>query len=320
MPATSTSPVVSIVIVTWNGKRYAMECLQSLRDCNIQVPVEIVVVDNASADGTPEAIRACFPEVHLIETGANLGFAKGNNIGIAQTRGEYICLINSDVVVSPGCIEKMLELMKANPDIGVMGPKMLCSDGQVGLSVNRLPTVWNTLCSALALNSLFPSSGLFSGFSGKRVSKATLEDVEVLAGWFWTIPRRALEQVGGLDERFFMFGEDLDWCRRFRNAGWRVVYCGEAESLHYGGGSSEATPARFYVEMRRANLQYFRKHHGIFGVAGYTVAIAVHEFARILGYSVSYCCEKERRAEATAKVHRSLSSLRWLIRGNRVNA
>src|SRR5690242_10182056 len=117
MPATSTSPVVSIVIVTWNGKRYAMECLQSLRDCNIQVPVEIVVVDNASADGTPEAIRACFPEVHLIETGANLGFAKGNNIGIAQTRGEYICLINSDVVVSPGCIEKMLELMKANPDI-----------------------------------------------------------------------------------------------------------------------------------------------------------------------------------------------------------
>jgi hypothetical protein len=284
------------------------------------VPFEIIVVDNASTDGTPEAIRNSFPEVHLIETGSNLGFAKGNNIGIGRSRGEYICLVNSDVVVSAGCFEKMLELMKANPDIGVMGPKMLCCDGQVGLSVTRLPTVWNTLCSALALNSLFPSSRLFAGFSGKRDSAAAMEDVEVLAGWFWMIPRRALQQVGGLDERFFMFGEDLDWCYRFRKAGWRVVYCGEAESLHYGGGSSEVTPARFYVEMRRANMQYFRKHHGITGVVGYTVAIAVHEFARIIGYSVSYCCDKQRRAEATAKVHRSLSCLRWLVSGNRVNA
>src|SRR5581483_3103251 len=320
MSPNSNSPVISVVIVTWNGKRYAMECLESLRACNLRVPFEIIVVDNASTDGTPEAIRSSFPEVQLIETGANLGFAKGNNIGIARSRGEYLCLVNSDVVVAAGCIEKMLELMKANSDIGVMGPKMLCSDGQVGLSVTRLPTVWNTLCSALALNSLFPSNSLFSGFSGKRDSTAALVDVEVLAGWFWMISRRALEQVGGLDERFFMLGEDLDWCFRLRKAGWRVVYCGEAESLHYGGGSSEVTPARFYVEMRRANMQYFRKHHGIPGVIGYTVAIAIHEFARIIGYSASYCCDKQRRVEATAKVQRSLSCLRWLISGYRAHA
>lgn len=315
-----TTPLISIVIVTWNGKRYALECLESLRACKLQLPFEILVVDNASTDGTPEAIRRLFPEVQLIETGANLGFAKGNNIGIAQSRGEYICLVNSDVVVSPGCLEKMLELMQVNPDIGIMGPKMLCADGHVGLSVTRLPTVWNALCSALALNTLFPSSRLFSGFSGKRDSTAALEDVEVLAGWFWMIPRRALQQVGGLDERFFMFGEDLDWCYRFRKAGWRVTFCGIAESLHYGGGSSEATPARFYVEMRRANLQYFRKHFGLPGVVGYTMAIAVHELARIVGYSVSYCCEKRRRAEAAAKVLRSFYCLRWLISRTTVNA
>jgi len=308
-------PVLSIVIVTWNGKRYALECLESLHACPTEVPIEIIVVDNASRDGTPEAIRTRFPDVNVVQNQANHGFAKANNMGVALSRGKYVCLINSDVVVSPGCLDRMLALMQTNPDIGILGPKMLCPDGSVGLSVMRLPTVWNTLCSAVALNSIFPNSRLFAGFSVKSDAIRTVKDVQVVTGWFWMVSRTALMQVGGLDERFFMYGEDIDWCRRFREAGWRVVFCGGAEALHYGGASSADTPARFYVEMRRANLQYFHKHHGTLGAVGYTLAIGIHELARIAGYSLSYCYDRSRRIEASRKVRRSLSCLRWLVGG-----
>jgi GT2 family glycosyltransferase len=296
--------------------RYALECLESLYTCPASVPFEIIVVDNASTDGTPEAIRDRFPEVQVIENQANLGFAKANNIGVAQSRGKYISLINSDVVVFQGCLDRLLVLMETNQDIGIIGPKMICPDGSVGLSVMQLPTVWNTFCAAVALHSIFPNSRRFAGFSIRSDAIVGMTDVEVVTGWFWMVSRTAFQQVGGLDERFFMFGEDIDWCHRFRNAGWRVVLCGDAEALHYGGGSSADAPARFYVEMRRANLQYFRKHHGRLGALGYIVAIGIHELARIAGYSISYCCDRRRRLEASSKVRRSLSCLRWLVGGN----
>ncbi|HZQ66948.1 MAG TPA: glycosyltransferase family 2 protein [Terriglobales bacterium] len=312
----SCSPVLSIVIVTWNGKRYALECLESLRANGGKCPTEIIVVDNASTDGTPEAIRIQFPEVHVIQNCDNLGFAKANNIGVRQSRGKYVCLINSDVVVPPGCLDRMLAWMEAHEDVGIMGPKMLCPDGSVGLSVMRLPTVWNSLCSALALNSVFPKSKLFAGFSIKTTDVQAIRDVEVVTGWFWMASQIALGQVGGLDERFFMYGEDIDWCHRFRKAGWRVVFFGEAEALHYGGASSMDAPAWSYVEMRRANRQYFQKHHGTLGAIGYTLVIGIHEIARIAGYSLSYCYDQGRRREAISKVRRSLSCLQWLVGGN----
>jgi GT2 family glycosyltransferase len=309
----ASAPVLSIVIVTWNGKRYAMECLESIYKQPAHVPFEIIVVDNASTDGTPVAIREQFPELRVVENQTNLGFAKANNVGAALSKGKYVALINSDVVVYEGCLDKLLQVMEANSDIGIIGPKMICPDESVGLSVMRLPTMWNTLCAALAVHSVLPDSPRLSGFSVRTDKVRGLENVQVVTGWFWMISRRALDQVGGLDERFFMFGEDIDWCQRFSEAGWRVVFCADAESLHYGGGSSEKAPDRYYVEMRRANLQYFRKHHGRWGAAGYRVSIALHELARITGYSLSYCLSRANRVNAGSKVRRSISCLRWLM-------
>jgi GT2 family glycosyltransferase len=293
-----------------------LECLESLQKNAANVSTEIIVVDNASTDGTPAAIRTLFPEVHLMENKTNLGFARANNLGIRQSRGKYISLINSDVVVFPGCLDRMLEVMEENQDVGIMGPKMRCLDGRVGLSVMQLPTVWNTFCAALALNSILPNVKLFAGFSLPSETIQEPKDVQVVTGWFWMISRGAIEKVGGLDERFFMYGEDIDWCSRFLKAGWRVVFCGDAEALHYGGASSADAPARFYVEMRRANLQYFRKHHGMLGMIGYMLAIVVHELARIVGYSISYCYDRSKRSEAASKVHRSLYCLRRLLSGS----
>jgi len=309
-------PTVSIVIVTWNGKKYAMECLDSLRALDGVIGIEVVVVDNASTDGTPQAIRELYPEVKLIQNDANYGFAKANNIGTAATSGEYVALVNSDVVVPPYCLEKMVAFMKANPDIGLLGPKMLSPTGGIGDSVYRLPTVWNYLCFALGLHALAPNSKSFGGFLMAGYAYDKTEDVEVLTGWFWMAPRGALNQVGGLDERFFMYGEDIDWCYRFRKAGWRVVFFADAEALHYGAASSGLAPSRFYVEMARANLQYFQKHHGWLGGLGYLFATGIHELVRVVVYGLVYCFDRCRRPAAELKVARSLSCLRWMASGS----
>jgi GT2 family glycosyltransferase len=312
MTVSPQQTTVSIIIVTWNAKKYALECLDSLRALHSPLEIEVIVVDNASSDGTPDAIQEQHPEVHLIRNQANLGFAKANNIGISIANGDFICLVNSDVVIPPGCLEKMVAFMQANPDVGLLGPKMLSPDGGVGQSVNRLPTVWNYLCFALGLHFLLPKSKLFGGYIMAGYPYNKTEDVEVLTGWFWMVPRAALEEVGGLDERFFMYGEDLDWSYRFLKAGWRVVFFAEAAALHYGAVSSGQAPNRFYVEMVRANLQYFEKHHGRFGAVGFLFATGVHEVLRVLGYSAVYCFDRCRRSQSAFKVSRSLSCLRWI--------
>lgn len=306
-------PLLSIVIVTWNGKSYAIECLESLRSLSANLPAEIIVVDNDSTDGTPEAIQLDFPNVILIKNKANIGFAKANNIGIALSRGKYMCLINSDVVIPSGCLEKMVNFMESYTEIGMLGPKMRSPDGSIGASVMRLPTVWNTLCCALGLHSVFPRSDLFGGFMMNGYAYNAVDKVEVLTGWFWMIPRKALQKVGLLDEEFFMYGEDIDWCHRFRVAGWDVVFYPDAEALHYGAASSGEAPTRFYVEMRRANLQYFRKHHRRLAVLGYLFAIWIHEVTRVIGYSLLYCLKRNRHSDAAFKIHRSLACMSWLI-------
>lgn len=300
-----TAPDVSIVVVTWNAKRYVLECLESLYAHPSSRATEIIVVDNDSSDGTPEEIRAAYPRVTLIQNEANVGFAKGNNIGIAAAKGRYLCLVNSDVVVPAGCIDTMLNYLEENPRVGLLGPRMLAPDGSIGLSVKNFPTVWNTFCCALGLHSLFPNSRVLGGFEPRGFCYSKSADVEVVSGWFWAVRREAIAEVGGLDERFFMYGEDMDWCRRFQQAGLRVAYCATAEALHYGAASSSRTPARFYVEMYRANLQYFRKHHAKASVLAYQAVICLHQAVRVASYALLFFLNRERRTDLVFKVKRS---------------
>jgi GT2 family glycosyltransferase len=313
MTTLNNKPDLSIVIVTWNGKKYALECLDSLRP--VRLKLEVIVVDNASTDGTPDAIRESYPEVKVIRNTENQGFAKANNIGMAEATSDILCLVNSDVVVYPGCLEKMVEFMRANPSVGVLGPKMLSPTGGVGQSVNQFPTVWNYLCFALGFHLLLPNSKTFGGYILAGYPYDKTEDVEVLTGWFWMIPRAAFEQVGGLDERFFMYGEDLDWCYRFVKAGWRVVFFADAGALHYGAVSSGQAHSRFYVEMVRANLQYFQKHHGTLGSLGFLVATGIHELLRVVAYGIVYCFNRYKRPASVVRINASLSCLKWLARG-----
>ena len=303
----------SIIIVTWNGKNVVAQCLDSLRQYAGDPATEVIVVDNASTDGTLEMIREQYQYVKLIANAANLGFARANNIGIEQCSGRYVCLVNSDVVVPEGCIEQAIEYMKRDPAIGMLGPKMRLPDGTIGQSCMGLPTVWNSFCRAFALDTLPVGKKLFGGYLRTDFDYDRTEDVDVLTGWFWIVTREALNQVGNLDERYFMYGEDIDWCKRFHQAGWRVVFYQDVEAIHHTAASSRLAPFRFYIEMHRANLQYFEKHHSRLGRAGFWLVSLLHEVIRIGGYGATYLLQRSRRAEAGFKVRRSAACISWLL-------
>ncbi len=304
---------LSIVIVSWNTKKYLEEVLTSLHGIDGNLSAEIIVVDNASTDGSPEMVRALFPDVVLIESGANLGFAGGNNIGIKAANGKYVCLINSDVNVPPDCLPKMHRFMEQNPTIGLLGPGMLYTDGNVHRSGMRFPTLWNLFLRALFLDSIFKGSRVFGGYLMKDFQFDRTKDMEVLNGWFWMARREALTQAGLLDERFFMYAEDVDWCKQFHLAGWRVVFYPEAKALHYGGASAANAPSRFNVEMQRANLKYWKKYHGRISLFFYLLIGCLSYAIRAAGWGVVYLTKRSSRYRAEIEVQQYLKCLRWAL-------
>lgn len=303
---------LSVIAVTWNSKAFVTDFLKSLEELS-SISAEVLVVDNASADDTAKIIRQEFPWVRLIENETNVGFAKANNIGIQAASGEYLCLINPDVVVLPNCIQDMLHFMEQNRSVGLVGPAMVGSDGTVQCSWMQLPSLWNFLFAAFALNRVFPRLAAPCGQAIHDCSWDRVRDVDVLNGWFWLARRLALEEVGLLDERFFMYGEDMDWCTRFLQAGWRLVYFPLARAIHYGGGSSENDPVRFFIEMHRANLQYWQKHKRAFTKAAFLGVVAIHHLFRVAGYGLLYLASRSHSLEAAHKIRRSAACLRWLV-------
>jgi GT2 family glycosyltransferase len=288
------------------------ECLDSLQAYSNDPGVEIIVVDNASSDGTPELVRDSYAGVTLMRNEENLGFAKANNEGIRKSTGEYVFLINSDVHVLDGCIERILEYMKQDSRIGLLGPKMLGADRMAYRSYMGAPTLWNCFTRALALDVLFPNSKFFGGYLMPYFKRDHIAEVDVVNGWFWATRRDALSQVGLLDETFFMYGEDMDWCKRFREAGWKVVYYPDAESIHYGGASSSRAPIRFYIEKQKANYQYMKKHYGRASQIAYLAVTWIAQVVRLAGLGLSLFAGK-KQSDASYKAKRSVACMRWIM-------
>jgi GT2 family glycosyltransferase len=309
----ATAVMVSVVIVSWNAREYLLQCLASLDERTCRYPMELIVVDNASSDGSPEAVASWYPRVQLIRNSSNLGFAKANNLGIAASSGRYICLVNSDVKVLPDCITRLVNYCEEHPEAGMAGPRIIGRDGKLQRSCRGFPGVWNMLCRALALDSLVPRCRLFTGYSLRHWAQDSLRLVDILTGCFWLVRRRALEQAGLLDESFFMYGEDMDWCKRFRDKGWRVMFVPSAEALHYGGGSSSNAPVRFYIERHRADLHYWEKHHSRPVVFCFFLICCLHLVLRALGYSLAFVIKSRERATYGSKAKRSVACLKWML-------
>ena len=251
---------ISVIIVNWNTKDMLLDCVKSLYRITRESSLEIIVVDNASTDGSINALQEKFPQVKKILNPANFGFAKANNIGIKESQGRYICLVNSDVKALNGVLDKMCDYMDVHPEIGALAPKTFGRDMQIQKNCREVPTLRNLFCQEFFLDTLFPTVKVFRGREMIRCDYEAVMETEVLSGCFLMVRREVIDQVGTLDERFFFYSEDVDWCKRIHDAGWKLVYYPEASAIHYGEGSSSAAPIRFRLEMLKANWQYWRKH------------------------------------------------------------
>jgi hypothetical protein len=254
---------VSVIIVNWNTRQLVLECLDSLEKSGTDCRLEIIVVDNGSEDGSVEAVRGRFPGVRVIGNGTNLGFAKANNIGIRQSSGRYLCLVNSDVKVRKGCIDALVRYMDANRGTGMVGPRILNPDLSVQDSCRRFPSLWTNLVVATGLDKLFPKSRVFYGEHMFFFSHDRMLDTDYIAGCFMLVRRETIDQVGLMDERFFIYQEEVDWCRRIRDGGWKVMFFPGAEAIHHHGASSSRDPLRFELARQRSVLLYWKKFHGL---------------------------------------------------------
>lgn len=305
---------ISVIIVSWNAKQHLDECLRSLAPGTVNHEMEMIVIDNASIDGSPEMVEATHRHVRLIRNSENLGFAKANNIGIRCSRGRYIVLVNSDVRVLGGCLDVLVDCMDNRPDTGIAAPKVLNNDFTFQTNCRRFPSLWRSFCETAGLAKLFPGNGCFSGEEMWHFNHETEQPVDVLKGCFLIVRRTALEQFGLLDESFFIYSEDLDWCKRCWDAGWQVRFLPQAQAIHHHAASSQRETVRFAVELDRSVMKYWAKHHTVTGqIANWSLLSAKHLF-RCVCASIGFLLFPTNRARASKRFVTSASGLSMLLR------
>jgi len=254
---------LSIVIVSWNVRDLLRRCLSSILAGQEQGPgLEIIVVDNASSDGSAGMVRVEFPQVHLIANEQNRGFTAANNQGLALAQGRYLLLLNPDTEVVGDALATMVGYMEAHPQVGALGPQLRYPDGSRQSSRRRFPTLLTALVESTVVQEWWRDSPILRRYYLADTPDDAVQPVDWVVGACLLVRRQVYEQVGGLDEGFFMYSEELDWCRRIKDAGWQVVYLPTAIVVHHEGRSSEqVVPAR-HLYFQSSKVRYFRKHHG----------------------------------------------------------
>lgn len=268
--------MLSIIIVNWNVRDALRACVASLRAHPARRhPQRIIVVDNASTDGSVAMLRDEFPAVHVVSSAQNLGYGGGNNLGLAyaerldseagQTTADqaaYFLILNPDTEATPGALDALLEYADAHPDAGVVGPQLRYADGAAQSSRRRFPTLATALFESTWLQPLAPRR-LLDDYYVRDRRDDEICDVDWLVGAALLARREVYRQVGGFDDRsFFMYSEEIDWCRRIKQAGWRVVYHPQAVIVHHEGKSSAQVSAQRMIYFNTSKVRYFAKHHG----------------------------------------------------------
>ncbi|PJN58978.1 N-acetylglucosaminyl-diphospho-decaprenol L-rhamnosyltransferase [Paenibacillus sp. GM1FR] len=253
---------VSIIIVNFNTRQLTLDCLASVYASQTSYQYEVIVIDNASHDGSVEAIREVYPDVQLIANQNNTGFAVANNQGMEVAKGRYILLLNSDTVVQPDTLHTMIYFMDRHPEMGASGCKVILPDGSLDKACKRgFPTPSASFYYAFGISRLFPDRPKFNQYQLGHLSPDDEYPVDCLVGAFMLVRRETIDQVGGLDETFFMYGEDIDWCYRIKEAGWGIFYYPRTYIVHYKGGSARRKPLKITYEFHRAMWVFHRKHY-----------------------------------------------------------
>ncbi len=311
-----TTPDVSIVIVSWNTRDILRDCLRSILDDAGPVSYEIIVVDNASADDSVEMVRREFPDVRLIENADNRGFAAANNQGMAVAGGRYVLLLNSDTIVLDHAIAKTVAFAEARPDAAVVGCRVLNPDRTLQPTCFMYPSLFNLLLASTYLYKLWPQSRLLGREQMTWWQRDDVREVDVVTGCFMLVRREAIEQVGVMDERFFMYAEETDWCYRFRKAGWKVLFTPAGEIIHLGGQSSRRVRVEMTVQLRLSILQFVQKHHGRLYHWLACQLVRLFFAARVPAWLAVYAAGRGRREQARLKLKAYVAGIRrvplWL--------
>ncbi|MBM4028515.1 MAG: glycosyltransferase [Planctomycetes bacterium] len=253
--------MLSIVIVNYNTRELLRRCLESIYGGANGTPFEIWVVDNHSRDDSVAMVRSLFPRVRVIENPANVGFSRANNLVVAQSRSDYVLLLNPDTLILADAIERTVKFMRTHPHVGIAGCKVLNRDGTLQLACRRsIPTPEVAFYRMTGLSRLFPRSRVMARYNMTYQNPDETQEVDAVSGAFLMIRRQVIEQIGLLDEQFFMYGEELDWCLRTKQAGWSVMYYPEAQIVHYKGQSTQYNSRRAAFEFYRAMVLFHRKH------------------------------------------------------------
>jgi GT2 family glycosyltransferase len=281
---------LSIIIVSWNVRDLLAACLRSIQArATGPLALEVIVVDSASSDDTPQMVRDQFPEVMLLAQSENVGFTRGNNLGMAAAQGRHLLLLNPDTEVIGDALEQMVAYLDAHPQVGIVGPHTLNTDGSTQSTRRRFPTLATALFESTWLQSLAPRSVLDHYYIADAADDAEAIEVDWVQGSALMARREVRAQIGGLDEGYVMYSEEMDWCRRAKDAGWGVVYLGGAHITHHGGKSSEQVTARRHIYFQQSKLRYFRKYHGALTAQGLRLFL-------LLNYAVQWALEATKYA------------------------
>ena len=269
MPEQDT-PTISVIVVNFNTAHLLDEMAASLRRAAGNLRLQVIVVDNASSDGSVDVIRSRFPDFELIANDRNVGFGRANNQALDRLRGEFILLLNTDAfVLGEGSLQRAVDAMRRDPSIGVLGARLIGRDEVLQPSCRYFPTVANEFVRESGLRHRFPNVRMVDDMTWDH---ASLRECDWVPGCFYLMPRRVIETVGLFDPRFFLYFEEVDHCRRVKQAGWKVVYCPDVTVIHIGGESAKSVSAITRSGRQISGLQvessllYFRKHHGLGGV------------------------------------------------------
>ena len=252
---------LSVIIVNWNTRNLLKKCLESIKAHTKKISLEIIVVDNASTDGSADMVKSNFPEVILIKNKKNLGYGRASNQGLARARGKYVLFLNSDIDVNPNCLDEMFSFMESKVEVGASACKLTYPDGSLQHSCRQFPSFKVFFLMLLGLRAVFPKMRIFREYLMLDWDHADLREVDQIMGSFMFVRKDVLDQVGGFDERFWMYFEEVDLCLRIKKAGWKIVHYPKASAVHHMSKSSEKwPPAKRMVEFNKSLLKYFQKN------------------------------------------------------------
>jgi hypothetical protein len=290
-------PILSIVIVSWNTRDLLAHCLASVFAQQDEkgggLGLEVLVVDNASGDGSPEMVRDQFPQVHLLQNPDNPGFAAANNQGIRQCHGDYILLLNPDTIVKPGALATLVKFMDEHPQAGAAGARLLNADGSLQESCYPRPTLGREFWRLFHLDRIIP----LAIYPMWRWPLDSPRPVDVLMGACFLVRRSVFDQIGVWEETYFMYSEEVDLCYRVQAAGWSLVWVPQAEVVHLGGQSTRQVAEKMFLRLYQSKILYFRRHYGRLAAAGYKIILGMASLGRLVAAPVALLEPPERRSQ-----------------------